>query len=757
MKNTKEFVQQLATWTEDVIEHGRTPFRRVDSFPEIDTASGPFRPDLVFWINRQSLMAGGVLLLAHDNLEQRLIDGSSCATALGLNFFVTWEPQQIRIWQIEGEDLKENQKFPLTNPDQPETFKLLLHDLLNTLKLLAVLKAIPPHELPCSYFRNLFRMTLEQTQPSYTKAVRSSRCDADGGAPLDSDQRARAVNRLTLLQILALLWQRRLAATLLPDNLEETLRQELLLLPQDLRSGLFSAEQNAIVIPSEASVFFHHLILRLRQLTWTDSAERIKASFRGLIGSWFPLAATANETGYVLHPRTPVITEGVLLVLSQSQLLLAATALLRRIEDVPPCALKLGHIVELNTKLNETGQVHVYLSDDRNIVKAERQHLVMQLRLSWPSRRYKIATGQPLWIWEAVHLIGLCAPASELHLELPEGLAKLTTEHPLWEMLAQTSLRTVSILSGRALQLQLQKSSPDQGHYQLHLNGETFSLPRSCSPRILRNQLLLARHLPGETFALLGRAFTWPAQSNTPPPQRPGNEHYRRSHLYQLLCRLTGISENDSTPGLPYPSSQFLDGLELALASRGPGSKTDIDAYLSELLNSPDLLKITRPGKSRATSTGQLSQEQTALLIEQAIHELGVLGIPNFPEQYLYFIEQPQLRSYRLTPPVQVTNEILGQFDLIDATGQTICGYGEELKTALLLCAATGKCNCELPEAREDLEILLSHYQKDLTTLRTTLKDFCYSQVENTLTARKLIQRIWKKLGLPAIEMFSTI
>jgi hypothetical protein len=75
MNNNEEFVQQLASWTEDVIEHGRTPFRRVDSFPEIDTDSGPYKPHLVFWINRQSLMAGGVLLLRQGDLEPLLKEG----------------------------------------------------------------------------------------------------------------------------------------------------------------------------------------------------------------------------------------------------------------------------------------------------------------------------------------------------------------------------------------------------------------------------------------------------------------------------------------------------------------------------------------------------------------------------------------------------------------------------------------------------------------------------------------------------------
>ena len=94
-----QFAQQLAIWTELIIENGRTPFRRVDLYPEIHTARGILRPPLVFWINRQSMMAGGILLLPEQDLETELKHGCSCCAALGLQHFVTWENKQVRIWQ----------------------------------------------------------------------------------------------------------------------------------------------------------------------------------------------------------------------------------------------------------------------------------------------------------------------------------------------------------------------------------------------------------------------------------------------------------------------------------------------------------------------------------------------------------------------------------------------------------------------------------------------------------------------------------
>ena len=80
----KRFARQLFVWAELVIDHGRTPFRRVDLFPRLNTCMGQAQPPLVFWVNRQSLMAGGVILLPDNDLPKQLDMGCAIADALGL-------------------------------------------------------------------------------------------------------------------------------------------------------------------------------------------------------------------------------------------------------------------------------------------------------------------------------------------------------------------------------------------------------------------------------------------------------------------------------------------------------------------------------------------------------------------------------------------------------------------------------------------------------------------------------------------------
>ncbi|MBW2690276.1 MAG: hypothetical protein JRC99_10155, partial [Deltaproteobacteria bacterium] len=174
-QHLRQFAQQLATWTEAIIEHGRTPFRRVDTYPEIDTEQGLVQPPLVFWINRQSMMAGGILFLPENNLEVELKRGRDCASSLGLRHFVTWETDRVRIWQVEKDTTVEQQSFPLSSPKHPETFRYLLAEILDALKLLAVLGAIPTTDLSPWYFNNLFQISLQQALPPLIAAYRSQR------------------------------------------------------------------------------------------------------------------------------------------------------------------------------------------------------------------------------------------------------------------------------------------------------------------------------------------------------------------------------------------------------------------------------------------------------------------------------------------------------------------------------------------------------------------------------------------------------
>ncbi len=90
-KHLQLFATQLATWAEQIIENGRTPFRRVDLFHPLQTSTGTCTPPLIFWINRQSMIAGGLVFLPDNTTDLSFETEAAAATALGLRHFVTWE------------------------------------------------------------------------------------------------------------------------------------------------------------------------------------------------------------------------------------------------------------------------------------------------------------------------------------------------------------------------------------------------------------------------------------------------------------------------------------------------------------------------------------------------------------------------------------------------------------------------------------------------------------------------------------------
>ncbi len=163
MNNTdlQKFARQLADWAELIITNGRTPFRKVTLYTPLQTEQGQLNPPLIFWINRQSMMAGGLILLPEKDLAAELERGRCCAEALALRHFVTWETDRVRIWQVDQQQIQQHREFLIDQLDRPESFRHLLNELLEALKLLTVLGMVPPGELSVHYLHNLFLATLE--------------------------------------------------------------------------------------------------------------------------------------------------------------------------------------------------------------------------------------------------------------------------------------------------------------------------------------------------------------------------------------------------------------------------------------------------------------------------------------------------------------------------------------------------------------------------------------------------------------------
>jgi hypothetical protein len=337
-KHLEQFALQLKNWAQDIIDHGRTPFRRVDCLPAIVTEAGVVRPPLIFWINRQSMMAGGIVLLPEKNLAEELERGRHCTEALGLGHFVTWETEQVRLWRISDGNISEEKRFPLPGTDHPDFFRHLLRDLIDALKIPAVTGAIPRGQLSHHYFHNLFNIAEELALPALTDAFRSQRAEEFEGIAFDVDQRALEANRLFLLQLLTALRFGLLPDILLPEDLGEVITTALERAPEPFNTSLvYRWDAAPLSLPNETAVCYHHLLLRLQQLCWTTPTQRMEQSLRNLLDLWYPESGNCpmEEANILVYPRTPAVSPNLRAVLSDSPLLLAGTAITRELASLP--------------------------------------------------------------------------------------------------------------------------------------------------------------------------------------------------------------------------------------------------------------------------------------------------------------------------------------------------------------------------------------------------------------------------------------
>ena len=202
------------------------------------------------------------------------------------------------------------------------------------------------------------------------------------------------------------------------------------------------------------------------------------------------------------------------------------------------------------------------------------------------------------------------------------------------------------------------------------------------------------------------------------------------------------------------PERTFLEQLSNEQDNTDQQANKSVDQLLADIFFCPYLATFELPEQPRrirqiSKKTPDLNQKRSLLL-----QSAEAFGIPNFPAQYLYFLKNPEIKTYRIAPPLILKSQMLGEFTLEDADGQIINDFGEELEQALLICSQLKKISFELPGAGTHLNLMLDRYKKDLSALYDHLAAITYSQHENANEARKLLGQAWKKLHLPTLSWF---
>ncbi|MDT8419998.1 MAG: hypothetical protein RQ754_06170 [Desulfuromonadales bacterium] len=773
MKETdfKQFARQLALWADLVIEHGRTPFRRVDQFPLLYTSKGFFRPPLVFWINRQSLMAGGIILLPDNNLPEQLELGSATATALGLRHFVTWESSRICIWKTDGETCGMEKQLPVTAGDQPETFRALLLEVMEEIKLLSVLGMVPANQLSASYLHNLFQETLNSARAPLVNTFRQTRADGQLQEIISrADRQAEQFNRLTLLRLLALLWHDLLPESILPEKLQTVMQLVLPSLPPQLHQPLSqNLQEQEPVLPLESAVCYHHLLLRLRQINWNSPVERARQAISQFLSAEGmpperPFQPPDTEVPLLqINPKVPLLGYNLLHELSGSASFMASAALLRHVNNAPPAHQYCGTLFRFSDLPLTIMCIQGQITNRRKVPREVRQRCDALLRTSWPTRRFDLPPDSPYWILETVHLLGLTPKGAELELEIPSVWLIAPYGQTLWTLVGenfqlnrvtwekQTTILTLKKQRGGA---EITKVMYRQTERQIDWS-ET-----SCRTRAL---LLFGLLLPDVIYQQLrSDRFQTCDEIPTSAATDLGLLAYSRTFLGRRLWKLLSGSEPADTAGeirqqaemlgWPVPEEDILCQLGLSTAGEHQPERLqqELDRTLSERLKIPAVVDFPIPQWQETHAGSTMRQMASSNHRQKIVDILKARGLPDFPEQYLYQLESPQLIRYAFQPPLKVTSELLGQYELTDSAQACFTVQGEATVEALNLCANLDRCEVDLPADQQQLSSIVTSYRNDLLKLRQELTRQAHILLENPQAAERLSKKIWHELKLPA-------
>ncbi len=765
----RQWTGQLAHWAESFIRGGRSPLRKVETFPDLITADGEYRPPLLFWINRDSCMAGGVVLFPADNDAESLAEGCLCARALGLRYFATWTRDGVFFWN-EGDPPRLRKQLSLqgTTPPAIEDFQETLQRLLEEIKLLAVLAAVPAPELSPCYLANLWRVTLQKTVPLLEQARRVAR--SEDSSPEGRLPRQEAIDKayLTLFRLLALCAGGRLPADTQPAQLESAMLRSLPQLPLDLANSL-AADPEEAPLPEPAAVIYHLLFRRLTQLRAAGDRHRCREALTLLLthdrlalgGYRLPPTPAGRRSVLWLNPDQAALSAVPTLEFGPSALL-AGVALQRHLQG--------AKAVTQVTSLWQIGEdfqpdwIGGSLTECRPLTRAERQRFLILLRRSWPNRRFSLPSFTPAWNWQLLHLLGLAAEQALLDLRLPAGWLNSGYGRVILGLLQQHfTVLALSEEDRETLNLRLSKSQR-AGNLSILVGQDLqrnleWEWLKSCHPVIFD----LALHLPDPLFRLLQNgSLNFPCETGWQDKHSEAVFAFSRSTLGRALWHRLGegrplprravLKQQILRTGLPIPATRFLRRLQRAL-EKSP-SETERNRVCDEELAlwlGRDLPRQVAEIKAAwmPTPSPETDGEKPADPARIVTEEVFVDGLPRFPEHYLYDHYRLKLRDYSFTPPLTPANEFFGRITLNDKGQQTIEVDNPDLATALQLVAAAGHCSVSLPIDPGITAEIVRRYLTDLNNLRQKLSRCCHRCCADPAQAEYLTETLWSGQALP--------
>ncbi|MBE0574333.1 MAG: hypothetical protein IH613_00385 [Desulfuromonadales bacterium] len=760
-----QFRQQLATWIETRLSSQRLPFQRLELCPATLTDRGMLTPDLVLWINRDSQLAGSIILLP-DIVEDRVLaEGVSLCKALGLGHFTIWAAREVSIWLVVSSQSSLLHSFPLppANKVTPEDFQRSLDNLLGRLKVITVTSAPSTADYTVHYFVNLCLRNLQELTPGLTISARMSAGETAADKWVEHAPREKAW--MSLWRILFLLWKGRLPPGLQPERLELAIHYAL----TDLTTGQlswFDLQDSEPPLPEEDAVRLHHLASRLRQLGWPrndESAEELVCLLLNESAHRFELKTPllpwdTGELEFWVNCQPPMSLVNCALIAPRAYLAGWAfrTILGRRFGD----SAYAEDLQALDMDQHFTSGIAI-LHETQPLNRKERSDRLIFLRQVWPSRRFDLPGNAPAWLWDALYLAGLIS--EELSLILPHGWHRAPGILNLWAILAERYHLTDIAESASGIQaLRFVPAVRGVTSVRIHRSNLSIDIPAN----------LLAMHKPGTTQVWLkatqqtielirNQEMTGIANHCTDEPkaQSWGLFLFLQTRLGKYLWGL--CSDQSALPdfnmasdavanfGVPVPNENILSDLSV-IGSPDTLAIPEQDVLEREFTSIFGSVPTLPEGSVHVITDAPKARRRSSVPTEEIAVKVFQDGVPRFPEHYLMHIYRPALIHYDLCGPLEIAEEFFGRISLrTPGQDHIIEVSGKIVAEALLLASYGGEAKVSLPEDESILEDLVLHYRSDLKRLWDNLVSECRRVEPHRQAAVRLARRIWQQYGLP--------
>ena len=764
----EKFRQQLAIWIDYRLNNQPFPFQKLEVSPRTLTNIGRLAPDLVLWINRDSQLAGSIILLPAKVEDKSLAEGVALAEALGLNHFTTWDAREVCIWGLAKNSVEKIKSFPLPPAKHiiPQDFQDTLDKLLEQLKIVTVTHTLKRTELSAYYFVNICLRNLQELAPGLAISARIAAGQTEADEWVENAPHEKAW--LCLWRILYLLWKDRLPPGLQPGRLEDAIRYALTDY-ENPELNLLSPGDDEPPLPDADAVRLYHLAARLRQLGWPHNSQESKTLVNLLLNEAahrfdasppeFPWAVKDAELYVSCPPHN--VTKPCTVVAHRAYL--AGWSLKSAITSQQGLFCFAEKLGDLDSQQPWRRAVASFKTS-RSLMRKEYEENLILLRKTWPNRRFDLPRNTPAWVWDALFLAGLTRDG--FTLTLPEDWLEAAGLGQLWEVLRERChISNISLGSDDRPSLCFYHTSDAPVSCQLYRGGSAIEIPGHLTPLQAPGtiEFWLKGHMTVINTVIQIMSCNDSGQDQEDREALAYGLHYYLQttlgrYIWDLCSNAAPLPEADKTLeavnsyGVPRPDSGLL--IELSQAFTLPGrTSPDIEQLDQEFEYLFGKIPRFDQAETNSLPAARKRNKRARFSPEKIAAKVFSDGVPRFPEHYLMDLYHADLVQYQLNGPMSVNENFFGRYTLqTQDRKHTLEVNGNALAEALILASYRGPGNVSVPSEAEILTQINSRYRADLHKLWDELVSECRRVAPIRKTAARLAKKIWAEKGLPPVD-----